>query len=332
MPETQGGGFGLSLRLDGLFRIVRQCAVADLNALRIFERVAALKSFTAAARSLGLPKSNVSRAIARLEGDLGTRLFQRTTRDVVLTPAGQALLDRGTDIIASLSDLLADIGSLAGHPRGLLKIGAGMGFGVNVLAEQLPEFLLLYPDIDIALTLESRSADLVGEAVDVAVRLGPLPDSGLVAVKLGEMRRHLCASPAYLARRGVPRTIEDIVSHDTIDMPGPDGRTRPWTFSRGGETVRIETKPRLSVNEALTIHRLVSNGAGLGILSGYICAPQIAAGELVNLFPEWSPPAVEVSLVFPSRRELSPVVRAFIDHMKQVSGPGILWMKDPIAT
>ena len=94
--------------------------------------------------------------------------------------------------------------------------------------------------------------------------------------------------------------------------------------------MRIETKPRLSVNEALTIHRLVFNGAGLGLLSGYICAPQIAAGRLVHLFPDWSPPAVEVSLVFPSRRELSPVVRAFVDYMKEVSGPGILWMKNPL--
>lgn len=303
----------------------------DINSLRMFEKVASLKSFTAAARALGLPKSNVSRAIARLEGQLGTRLFQRTTRDVVLTLTGQALLERSRDIIANLSEALAYVRSLAGQPRGLLKISAGMGFGVNVLAEQLPEFLLLYPDIEIALDLESRSADLVAEAVDVAVRLGPLPDSGLIAVKLGEMRRYLCAAPSYLERRGAPCSIDDIVGHDTIDMPGPNGRARPWTFSRGGETIRIETKPRISVNEALTIHRLVSNGAGLGVLSGYICAPQIVAGRLVHLFPDWSPPPVEVNLVFPSRRELSPVVRAFVDFMKGASGPGMLWMKDPLA-
>jgi LysR family transcriptional regulator, regulator for bpeEF and oprC len=304
--------------------------VLDLNSLRIFEKVASLKSFTAAARALGLPKSNVSRAIARLEDDLGTRLFQRTTRDVVLTLTGQALLERSTGIIENLSEALAYVRGLAGQPRGLLKISAGMGFGVNVLAEQLPEFLLLYPDIEIALDLESRSADLIAEAVDVAVRMGPLPDSGMVAVKLGEIRRYLCAAPAYLDRRGTPSSIDHIGGHDTIDMPGPDGRARPWTFSRGGETVRIETQPRLSVNEALTIHRLVSNGAGLGILSGYICAPQIMTGRLVHLFPDWSSPAVEVSLVFPSRRELSPVVRAFVDYMKEVSRPGILWMKDPL--
>jgi DNA-binding transcriptional LysR family regulator len=297
----------------------------------MFEKVASLRSFTAAARALGLPKSNVSRAIARLEEELGTRLFQRTTRDVTLTLTGQALLERSTGIITDLSEALSYVRGLAGQPRGLLKISAGMGFGINVLAEQLPDFLRRYPDIDIALDLESRSADLVAEAVDVAVRLGPLSDSGLVAVKLGEMRRYLCAAPAYLERRAAPRSIDEIGTHDTVDMPGPNGRARPWTFSRGSETVRIEPKARISVNEALTIHRLVANGAGLGILSGYICGPLIVAGRLVHLFPDWSPPSVEVSLVFPSRRELSPVVRAFVDFMKQASGPGTLWMNDPLA-
>ena len=303
----------------------------DLNSLRMFERVASLKSFTAAARALGVPKSNVSRVVARLEDELGTRLFQRTTRDVVLTLTGQALLERSADVIANLSETLDYVRGLAGQPRGLLKISAGVGFGVNVLAEQLPEFLRLYPDIEIALDLDSRPADLVAEAFDIAVRMGPLPDSGMVAVKLGAIRRYLCAAPSYLERRGRPSSIEHLAGHDTIDMPGPDGRTRPWTFSRGTETVRVEIKPRLAVNEALTIHRLVANGAGLGILSGYICAPQIAAGHLVDVFPDWSTPAVEVNLVFPSRRELSPVVRAFVDYMKEVSRPGNLWMNDSLA-
>lgn len=311
--------------------MVRQFVVPDLTSLRTFEKVASLRSFTAAARALGLPKSNVSRAIARLEDELGTRLFQRTTRDVALTLTGQALLERSTDIIANLNEALNYVRGLAGQPRGLLKISAGMGFGVNVLAEQLPEFLRLYPDIEIALDLESRSADLIAEAVDVAVRMGPLSDSEMVAVKLGEIRRYLCAAPSYLERRGTPSSIDHIGTHDTIAMPGPDGRARAWTFSRGAETMRVESKPRISVNEALTMHRLVLNGAGLGLLSGYICAPQIAAGQLVHLFPDWSPPAVEVSLVFPSRRELSPVVRAFVDYMKQVSGPATLWMKDSMA-
>jgi DNA-binding transcriptional LysR family regulator len=303
----------------------------DLNSLRVFEKVASLKSFTAAARALGLPKSNVSRSVARLEDALGTRLFQRTTRDVVLTLTGAALLDRSSALIANISEALEYVGSLRGQPRGILKISAGVGFGINVLAEQLPGFLRRYPDIGLALDLESRPADLIAEAVDVAVRLGPLPDSGLVAVKLGEMRRYLCAAPAYLERRGLPKSIEDVVRHDTIDMPGPNGRARPWIFSRGGETIKLDVVPRISVNEALTIYRLALNGAGLGILSGYLCAPEIAADRLVRLFPDWSPPPVEVNLVFPSRRELSPAVRAFVDYMKEVSTPGVLWLCDPLA-
>jgi len=300
----------------------------DFDALHIFERVAALKSFTSAARALGLPKSNVSRSIAKLEDELGTRLFQRTTRDVVLTLTGEALLERSAAITTALDETLAYVRELSGRPRGVLKVSAGMGFGVNVLAEQLPNFLLRYPEIDIALDLESRAADLVGEAVDVAVRLGPLPDSGLVAVKLGEMRRCLCAAPAYLSRRGMPISLDEISEHDTIEMPSLDGRIRPWVFSRRDEVARVDHTPRISVNEALTVSRLVLNGAGIGILSGYICGPHFAEGRLVHLFPEWSAPPVEVSLVFPSRRQLSPVVRAFVDFMKESSGPDALWLQD----
>jgi DNA-binding transcriptional LysR family regulator len=303
----------------------------DLNALRVFEKVASLRSFSGAARALALPKSNVSRVIAKLEADLGTRLFQRTTRDVVLTPTGEALLERCSAILANVSDTIDYLGSLAGHPRGQLRISAGIGFGINVLAEQLPGFLLRYPEIDIMLDLETRQADLVAEAIDVAVRLGPMPDSGLVAVKLGELQRYICAAPSYIERRGMPASIEAITVHDTLDMPGPDGRPRPWTLMRSHEVIKLETRPRICVNEALTIHRLVANGAGIGLLSGYICAPEIAAGRLVRLFPEWRPTPVEVSIVFPSRRELAPAVRAFADYMKEVSQPGVLWLDDPLS-
>lgn len=303
----------------------------DLNSLRVFEKVASLKSFTGAARALGLPKSNVSRSIARLEAELGTRLFQRTTRDVTLTLTGVALLERSTDIINGLTEAVDYVGSLGDQPRGTLKISAGVGFGINVLAEHLPEFLNRYPKIDIALDLESRSADLVGESVDIAVRLGPLANSGLVAVKLGEMQRYMCAAPAYLERRGMPKSIEAIARHDVIEMPAPDGRARTWVFSKGAETFKLEAKPRVCVNEALTICRLVVNGAGIGIVSGYLCAPEIDAGRLVRLLPEWSPPPIEVSIVFPSKRELAPAVRAFVDYMKEVSQPSLLWRNDPLS-
>jgi DNA-binding transcriptional LysR family regulator len=303
----------------------------DLNSLLVFEKVAALASFSAAARALGLPRSNVSRIIARMEEELGTRLFQRTTREVALTSSGLALRERCTQIVSTVREALDHVGSLATTPRGPLKISAGVGFGINVLAEHLPEFLRRYPEVSVSLLLESRTADLVAESVDVAVRLGPLPDSSLVSIRLGEMRRYVCAAPAYLERRGVPQTVDDLKTHDTIDMLSADGRPRPWMFTRGADVLSLEAKPRLSVNEALTIFRLVLNGAGIGILSGYLCAPEIAAGRLVRLLPEWKAPPVEVNIVFPSRRELAPAIRAFADFMREVSVPGRLWQHDPLA-
>jgi LysR family transcriptional regulator, regulator for bpeEF and oprC len=156
-------------------------------------------------------------------------------------------------------------------------------------------------------------------------------DSGLVTIKLGTIRRYICAAPSYLARRGTPTSIDAIAQHDAIDMLGPDRRARSWSFSRGEEVFKLQSKPRVCVNEALTIHRLVINGAGIGLLSGYICGPEIEAGRLVRLLPEWSPSPVEVSIVFPSRRELAPTVRAFADYMKEVSRPGKLWLDDPLA-
>ena len=303
----------------------------DLNSLRIFEKVAALRSFTAAGRALGLPKSNVSRLIAKLEADLGTRLFQRTTRDVVLTPTGDALFERCADILASVAETVDYLSSLGGEPQGLLRISAGIGFGINVLAEQLPAFLLRYPKVNISLDLATRQADLVAEGVDAAVRLGPMQNSGMMAVRLGTIRRYICAAPSYLARRGTPDAIEALARHDTVEMPVHHGRPVPWSFTRGDEIRDVKTTPRVCVNEALTVHRLVVNGVGIGLLSGYLCGPEIAAGRLVRLFPDWRPSPVDVSIIFPSRRELAPAVRAFADYMKEVSRRGQLWLDDPLA-
>ena len=302
----------------------------DLNDLQVFERVAALHGFTEAARALGLPKSNISRSVARLEGALGARLFHRSTRDVTLTSAGIALMNRARDIIERAGEALDYVGSLAHGPRGSIKVNSGIGFGLNVLGPELATFLQRYPDVDVTLDLESRSADLVGEAIDVAVRVGPLQDSSLIVVRLGAMRRYLCAGRSYVERRGTPTSIDALKDHDVIEMPGSDGRPRLWVFNQHGKQSRVALHPRVTVNEALTVHRLILSGAGLGIVSGYLCAPGLADGSLIHLLPDWSLPSVEISLVFPSRRELSPAVRAFADFMKETSRPGELWQNDPL--
>jgi DNA-binding transcriptional LysR family regulator len=162
--------------------------VLDLDDLRIFEKVAAVRGFAAAARALGLPKSTVSRSVARLEEELGARLFHRTTREVALTPAGEALKERCSGALAKLEQAVKGVRSSASPPRGLLRVSAAIGFGVNVLADEIPAFLSRYPDVTLSLDLTTRVVDLLAEGVDVAIRLGPMPDSGLISARLGSMR------------------------------------------------------------------------------------------------------------------------------------------------
>jgi LysR family transcriptional regulator, regulator for bpeEF and oprC len=307
-------------------------AMIDLNALRVFERVAALKSFSAAARALDMPKSSVSRTITLLEKELGTRLLQRSTRAVVLTDSGTALRDRSTDILLRVGETVDYVGNLNATPRGMLRVSAGIGFGLNSLSEVLPKFLERYPDVEVALDLTSRVVDLVAGNVDVAIRVGPMRDSDLVATRLGVIPRYLCAAPSYLEKHGTPRTLKELRHHHTVELPGPDGRPRSWTFSkRSGAKVSLELHPRVTVNDVLTIHRLVVNGAGVGCFAGYLCGPDVAARRLVRLFPEWKVPPVDVFIVFPSNRELSPTVRAFVDFLKAASPPGESWQADPLA-
>ncbi len=306
--------------------------MVDLNDLRVFERVAALSSFSAASRALDLPKSSVSRSIQRLETALSTKLMQRTTREVMLTEAGIALQERCADLLGQLDQTIEYVGSLNDGPRGVLRVSAGIGFGLNVLADVLPEFTRRYPNVDVALDLSSVSADLVGERVDVAIRMGPMPDSLIVARRLGVLHRYICAAPDYLARRGTPKTFEDLREHDLIELPIADGRKPNWIFSKDNETVEHRQAARISVNCALTVHRLLVNGAGIGLSSGYLCGPEFRSGRLVRLFGDWTLPSVHVHAVFPSQKELSPTVRAFVDFMRENSRVGHHWQGDPVAS
>jgi len=201
--------------------------VLDLNDLRVFERVASLRSFAEASRGLGMPKSNVSRSVARLEAELGTRLLQRTTRNVALTEAGDALVERCTEILGRVEETVDYVGGLASAPRGTLRIAASNAFGFNVLSGQLPEFLRLFPEVSIKLDLSGKPADLLADGLDAAIHVGPMADSGLIAFRLGSLSRHLCASPAYLERRGVPATLKSLTLHDRIETPGRKGPPRP---------------------------------------------------------------------------------------------------------
>lgn len=295
--------------------------LTDLNHLRIFERVAAHGSFSGAAREMGLPKSTVSRAVSKLEAAFGTRLLQRTTRDVTLTAAGAALHAHAAPGMKDLDAALTIyVETLTGGPAGPLRVSAPMGLGINALGDRLPEFLARYPQIDLILTLESMRANLVSDGIDVALRFGDLPDSSFVAQRLGRVPRMLCASPAYVAAHAMPSHPRDLEAHRIVDMPTADGRPRQWCMTGPGGEFTANLIPSVSVDEMLTIHRLVRGGAGIGIVPTHLCAAEIGDGQLLRVLPDWSLQAVPLSLVFPSRRELAPSVRAFVEFMREIDG------------
>jgi DNA-binding transcriptional LysR family regulator len=305
--------------------------VTDLNDLKVFEKVAALESFSSAGRALGVPKSTVSRCVARLEAQLGMRLVQRTTHSVRLTEAGLALKVRCTEILSRVDEAIDCINGLNSRPTGLLKISVRIGFGYFVLSRILRPFLERYPGVDVSLELTNRSVDLVAKGIDVLIRMGQMPDSRLIAMGLGTMQRYLCAAPSYLDARGSPQSIEKLKDHITIEMPGINGMPATWRFFNNDHEVKFEVPPRLFVNDPGMIYQLVLNGAGIACVSGYLSGPEIEAGRLVRLFPEWTLPSVEINVVYASKRGLSPTVRAFVEHMKQTAASGKLWMEDPIA-
>lgn len=305
----------------------------DLNDLRVFESVASRRSFSAAARALGMPNSSVSRSIKRLEARIGTRLVQRTTREVGLTDAGVALHGRCVEMLKRIDEGIDFVSSLGAQPRGLLRISVSIGIGYSVLPELMPDFLRNHPQVDVALELTSRLVDLVAEGLDVTIRMGVLPDSRLVVRRLGTIQLLLCASPTYLEREGVPCTLDELHEHATIEMLGLDGKPRNWMFSNGSnETMKVEIQPRVTVNDPGLIHKLVLNGAGIGCLPAHLCASDIKTGRLIRLLPQWRTPVVEMSVLFPSSRELSPAVRAFVDLLVKKAAAGQLAQVDPAFT
>jgi DNA-binding transcriptional LysR family regulator len=298
----------------------------DVDDMRAFQQVATLLNFSAAGRALSVRKSAISRSIQRLEDVLRVRLFERTTREVALTEAGRLLLNRFDEIVARVDETVEFAASLSSRPSGRLKISAGIGFGMEVLTELLPAFALAYPDIALTLDLTSRTADLVAEHVDVAFRMGPMVDSSLIAVRLGAIGCQLCAAPSYLERRGWPKTVDELRTHDLLAIPRGDNLPRRWCLrDKDGKAHEFDAPVRLSANDPKALHRMVLHGAGITASASYIALPEIERGNLVRLLPEWTLPSVDVSLVMPARRERSPAVRAFVDFIKREAAGNPRW-------
>jgi DNA-binding transcriptional LysR family regulator len=283
-----------------------------IEAMQTFVTVADLQGFAPAARKLGLSPPAVTRLIAALEERLGTRLLQRTTRKVALTDAGARYLERARRILADIEEAELAAESERTRPTGRLVVSAPVGFGRLHVSPVMSAYLKRYAEVSGELRLEDRMVNLVEDGVDLAVRIGQLPDSSLVARQVGEMRRIVVASPAYLKARGEPKTPEAIGAHQIIQFGG-SALTGEWRFARDGEELRINVAPRLTSNVADAAIQYAEAGGGLTRVLAYQAADAIRRGRLKVVLQKFELPALPVQIVYPTSRLLSAKVRAFID-------------------
>ena len=296
-----------------------------LAAIEAFVKVAETQSFSEAARRLRSSKSVVSRQIAALETELGARLFHRTTRSMTLTEAGRGYFERTSRILADIEQANLSVSRLQSAPRGQLRVNAPMSFGMLHLAPALPDFLLRWPDVQADITMNDRFVDLVDEGFDVAVRIGNLADSGLVARRLAPIRRVICASPAYLGTRGVPASPDELKAHDCLCYSNR-ALSREWRFvAQDGRPWPIEVHGRLTANNGDTLKVAALKGLGFVDLPTFLVGDDLLAGKLVAVLDEFVAQDMTLNAVYPHSRLLSPKVRAFVDFLAERFGPRPYW-------
>jgi DNA-binding transcriptional LysR family regulator len=283
-----------------------------IDAMQAFVAVADLQGFAPAARKLGLSPSGVTRLIAALEDHLGARLLQRTTRSVTLTDVGARYLERIRRILADVEETEGSVQDERTRPSGRLVVSAPVGFGRLHVSPVMSAYLTRYPEVSGELRLSDRMINLVEDGVDLAVRIGHLADSTLVARHVGEMRRIVVASDGYLKQRGEPKTPEAIASHLTIQF-GAMVASPEWHFVQDGREVRVACTPRFTTNSAAAAIQYAEQGGGLTQVLAYQAAEAIKAGRLRIVLKKFEQPPLPIHIVYPTSRLLSAKVRTFID-------------------
>lgn len=280
-----------------------------------FVRSVELGGFSAAARELGLTPSALSKLVTRLEDRLGVRLLNRTTRRLALTPEGEAYFLRCRHILAEIDEAENEVTRFRDRPRGLLRVSVGTAFGMHQLVPALPGFLDRYPEIELELSITDRRVDIVEENMDIAIRYGALADSSLIARRVCDLWRTICASPAYLERHGTPRTPDELQQHNCLyisTMP----ELRRWPFDTAQGTRIIEVGGKVGSDSAETLLQLAVMGVGIIRLADNIVGAEIARGALVPILTDvHHVEPVPLHIVYPQGRHRSPKVTALVEFL-----------------
>jgi DNA-binding transcriptional LysR family regulator len=277
--------------------------------------------FSAAARELGLTPSALSKLVTRLEDRLGARLLQRTTRRLQLTPEGEAFYVRSRRILADMDEAEAEVVEAGVRPTGLLRLHCGSAFGMHQLAPAIPLFLERHPGVELDITISDEPLVGLGEGVDLAIRIGPLDESSMVARRICNLERVICAAPSYLERCGVPRTPDDLQHHNCLWITSlPVLRRWPFDTDDGIRVVHIDGN--VVANNAETVLQLAMAGVGITRLTDVIVGDAIRRGELVPILSDWHHvEPVPLYATYPSGRNLSPKIRAMVDFLVEQFGP-----------
>lgn len=288
------------------------------DAMTAFVTVCETGNLSAAARQLGLSPSVMSRLIAGLEARLGIRLFNRTTRSISLTDAGSRFLERARRILADLDEAELSAQGERAEPRGRFSVTAPVIFGRLHVAPLLAKFVARHPEVTIDLNLSDRFVNLVEEGHDLAIRIGHLPDSQLIARRFGETRRAVIASPSYLDRAGTPRHPSDLERFDIIAFT-PAAPSLDWHFAEGSSELKLHLVPRFVVNNGDAAISLALDGSGIARVLYYQVHNAIRDGSLVEVLKSFAPEPMPIRAVYPSSRLLSAKVRAFIEFIEEMA-------------
>lgn len=289
----------------------------DLNAVLVLVRVARAGSFRGAAKQLGMPKTSVSRKVAELESHLGVQLLNRTTRTLTLTDTGAAFVEQAEEAVARLETAERAVSDLQREPQGRLRLSATVSVGQSLLAPLLPEFLQAYPAVEVVLHLTDRHVDLVTERVDVALRVGPLADSSLVASRVASSRVRLFASPRYLQAHGTPRKPADLAKHNCLLFTRTGTAVRAaWPLGSSKRARDVSVSGRLVADDWVVLREAAIRGLGIARLPEIHASEAARSGALVPILDEFAPPPTILHLVHVGGHHLPPRVRAFIEFMR----------------